>query len=52
MSNVQNDTAKRESELIKALALALGCLKAKVFDEVIIDDLEKVLKRNIKNEEV
>ena len=51
MSNAKNDTTK-ESELVKALALALGCLKAKVFDEVIINDLEKVLKRNMENEEV
>jgi hypothetical protein len=54
MSNAKNDKAKKESELIKALALALGCLKAKVFDKAIIEDLDKVLKENMRlaNEKV
>ena len=34
-------------ELIKALAIAIACLKSKTFDDGIIEDLEQVLKKNM-----
>lgn len=36
--------ADERQELIKALAIAIACLKSKTFDEGIIEDLEKDLK--------
>ena len=35
-----------KEELIKALAIAIACLKSKTFDDGIIGDLEEVLKKN------
>ena len=40
----QNKMTDRE-ELIKALCIAIGCLKSKTFDESVIGDLEAILKR-------
>lgn len=34
-----------KEELIKALCIAIGCLKSKTFDEGVIGDLEAVLKK-------
>ena len=34
-------------ELIKALAIAIACLKSQTFDDGIIEDLEQVLKKNM-----
>ncbi len=34
-------------ELIKALAIAIACLKSKTIDEGIISDLEQILKNNM-----
>ena len=42
----QNKMTDKE-ELIKALAIAIACLKSKTFDDGIIEDLEKVLKKNM-----
>ena len=40
----QNKMTDKE-ELIKALCIAIGCLKSKTFDEGVIGDLEAVLKK-------
>ena len=45
----QNKMTDRE-ELIKALCIAIGCLKLKTIDDEIIADLEKVLKKNMAKE--
>lgn len=49
----QNKMTDRE-ELIKALCIAIACLKSQTIDDEIIADLEKVLKKNMgkKDEEI
>ena len=42
----QNKMTDKE-ELIKALAIAIACLKSKTFDDGVIGDLEEVLKKNM-----
>lgn len=45
----QNKMTDKE-ELIKALAIAIACLKSKTFDDGIIGDLEEVLKKNMEKD--
>ncbi len=42
----QNKMTDKE-ELIKALAIAIACLKSKTIDDGIIEDLEATLKKNM-----
>ena len=46
----QNKMTDKE-ELIKALAIAIACLKSKTFDDGIIGDLEATLKKNMGKED-
>ena len=39
-----------KEKLIKALAIAIACLKSKTFDDGIIGDLEEVLKKNMEKD--
>ena len=39
-----------KKELIKALSIAISCLKSQTFDDGIIQDLEEVLKKNMRSE--
>lgn len=45
---------KMDKELIEALAIAISCLKSKLYDPAIIHDLDEVLKKHKKesNEEI
>lgn len=45
---------KMDKELIDALAIAISCLKSKLYDPAIIHDLDEVLKKHKKesNEEI
>lgn len=40
-----------KSELIRALAIAIGCLKSKTFDAGIIEDLEETLNKHFEKKE-
>ena len=46
----QNKMTDKE-ELIKALAIAIACLKSKTIDDGIIEDLEATLKKNMGKED-